>query len=362
MYVEQNKEFTPSNGFDFHKKLPNRTFTVRFNRNIGEFYLKQIEPFSLPKKIYGNPIKYVDRYLKTFNERKGNLGILLSGIKGTGKSLLAKMICIKSNLPVLVITESYRGEKFKAFLDNIKEECVILIDEFEKIYDETEQREFLSILDGVFSGKKMFLLTSNRTKINPYMMNRPGRIFYKREYTDIPEEVLNEIVSDLLVNKEHSKELKEILFSIGSVNIDMVVSIIDEMNRYNESPKETISYLNIIPESTMYTVKGDIKIEDHEFSILETMEKTTSGKQNPEVKKTKLINGNGFTFVNPWDSGEVDVHIYDDITKQRVHVLWELDECVISQQKNSVKFTQKSTGNYVIYRKGKQKNLLLSSL
>lgn len=78
------------------------------------------------------------------------------------------MICNKSDLPVIVITEPFTGSKFKEFLSSIKEETIIFLDEFEKVYNTTELQEYLSILDGVFDGKKLFLFTSNDERINEF--------------------------------------------------------------------------------------------------------------------------------------------------------------------------------------------------
>ena len=58
-----------------------------------------------------------------------------------------------------------------------------IIDEFEKIFSGEKQQHILTLLDGVFSTHKLFLLTCNdKWKIDSHMRNRPGRIYYMIEF------------------------------------------------------------------------------------------------------------------------------------------------------------------------------------
>ena len=50
------------------------------------FYLSKIaEFFTFDYKLYGLNQKFIDYVLKTYENTTGNLGVLLDGIKGTGK-------------------------------------------------------------------------------------------------------------------------------------------------------------------------------------------------------------------------------------------------------------------------------------
>ena len=60
-------------------------------------YEAELLEAKLECKIYGNIEESADEYLAAF-ERGGNMGILLNGEKGSGKTLLSKIICIKSKL------------------------------------------------------------------------------------------------------------------------------------------------------------------------------------------------------------------------------------------------------------------------
>lgn len=229
------------------KEIPVGVWLVKYDGFNYEYFLEKADNFTLPNKIYGDSESLADRYLNTFKEKNGNLGVVLSGLKGTGKSLTAKTVCIKSNMPVILISEQYKGTDFNSFISNIKQESIIFVDEFEKLYPEKEdQEQILSLLDGVFMGKKLFLFTSNETsRYSNYLINRPGRIHYMKEYTRIEDDMLDDIVKDNLVNQENSEELKNIINMIEEANIDMVFALISECNMYKENPKEAVKHLNI---------------------------------------------------------------------------------------------------------------------
>lgn len=219
------------------------------------FTLEEKAEFNLPEKIYGNLDSLVQRVQDTFKLRSGNLGVLLSGIKGNSKTTLAKMICKNSGLPVILITEPFTGDGFKSYLSGMKEEVIIFIDEFEKVYNTPElQMEFLSILDGVFEGKKIFLFTTNNAEINEFLRNRPSRIFYHFKFDNLSNEVIDEIIEAELTDKTFEQDLRGIIQILGSVSIDVLLNIIDEVNRYSKSPKELIKGLNVEVEQMHFSV------------------------------------------------------------------------------------------------------------
>src|SRR4029078_12619167 len=64
-------------------------------------------------------------------------GALMVGEKGSGKSLLAKLVSANSQekgLPTLIIPRPWCGDMFNRFLQSIEQPTVILFDEFEKVY------------------------------------------------------------------------------------------------------------------------------------------------------------------------------------------------------------------------------------
>jgi hypothetical protein len=239
-------------------KIPVGNWLVKYDDMKGIYYLEKTNSFRLPEKIYGDCPKYSERYLNSYNSWEGNLGVLLSGLKGTGKSLLAKKICIDSNLPVIMIPHPYHGAGFLSFLSKIDQDCIIFLDEFEKIYQrEEEQNTLLSILDGTFNSKFLFLLTINEyQRMTQYMLNRPSRIHYFKEYKGMEEDLIQEICEDLLDDKSKIEDTLTVCTYIGEISMDILISLINEINLYpDERPMEVLDYMNLSPSDISYNVK-----------------------------------------------------------------------------------------------------------
>lgn len=66
------------------EKLDKKVYTIEATP-LGILYLKEMfDSFLFDFKIYGLQITFIKRVLKTYKDTKGNLGVLLNGVKGTG--------------------------------------------------------------------------------------------------------------------------------------------------------------------------------------------------------------------------------------------------------------------------------------
>lgn len=252
-------------------EIPVGNYVVKFNALKNTFYLDAVDEFNLPSKFYGDTIANADRILSTFSDRSGTTGVLLSGEKGSGKSLLAKTVSHKAaqelNMPTLIINTSFHGDIFNSFMQSIHQPVVVLFDEFEKVYDDDSQEGLLTLLDGVFPSKKLFILTCNLVHgINTHMMNRPGRLFYAFEFNSLSQTFIEEYANDKLKNKAFVKELLAVAVSFGGFTFDMIQAVVEEMNRYNETPREVLNVLNVSPKTEMSAYfdvtafRGDVQL------------------------------------------------------------------------------------------------------
>ena len=161
-FIKAGDKFTITSkkNLDLYEILPVGTYSVGVGAT-GQFFLQTIEPFQLKHKIYGETAKQSDRIMHTFLDRTASTGVLLAGEKGSGKTLLAKYVSIeaaKESIPTIVINKNFHGEQFNLFLHSITQPVVVLFDEFEKVYGEGAQQQMLTLLDGVYPSKKLFLL------------------------------------------------------------------------------------------------------------------------------------------------------------------------------------------------------------
>jgi hypothetical protein len=218
----------------------------------GPLYLEHIDNFTPIAKVYGDCLKNTDRVIRTFMSRPAATGVMLTGEKGSGKTLLTKNIAIelaKQGIPTIVINAPWHGDKFNSFIQTITQPCAILFDEFEKTYDRDEQEAILTLLDGVFPSKKLFMLTTNdKWRVDYHMRNRPGRIFYMLDFKGLDSEFILEYCQDNLENKGHIEKIVSIAGLFAEFNFDMLKALVEEMNRYDETPQESLKMLNAKPE------------------------------------------------------------------------------------------------------------------
>ena len=287
---------------DLHSKLPPGNYIVRADQ-YGALFLEEIDAFTAPKKIYGDTIKMTDRILNTFNDRPAATGVLLTGEKGSGKTLLSKMLSIKGaeqGMPTIVINHPWKGDAFNKLIQDIQQPCMVLFDEFEKVYNRDEQEAMLTLLDGVFPSKTLFVLTCNdKWRVDAHMRNRPGRIYYMLDYTGLTMEFIEEYCADNLKNLQHTDGVCKIASLFSAFNFDMLKALIEEMNRYNETAQESMRMLNTKPEFA----NGD------EYTVqLIVDNKPVEAK---DVENNGKWNGNPLT-------GEIDIDVrdYDDAGEQ----------------------------------------------
>lgn len=190
---------------------------------------------NLTFKIYGLESKFIEHVMKTFNSTTRNLGMLFNGVKGTGKTVTAKIIANMMGLPIILVNSPYPG--LANFIANISCPCVLLFDEFEKNFskEEGDDTMLLSIMDGVFNSpyRRVFILTTNELSINDNFIGRPSRIRYRKSFGNLQPEVVIEYLNDNLNDKSRVKEIIEFIDTLEISTIDILKCIVEEVNIHN---------------------------------------------------------------------------------------------------------------------------------
>lgn len=212
-----------------YDQLPAQPYVVRFS-NIGGFYLERYADIEITEnKIYGVHPEKVQKVLDSFARYNRSLGVILSGDKGIGKSLFAKLLAIKAmemQMP-LIIVDRYIGG-IASYLESIEQEVMVLFDEFDKTYGEVRSQDgeaspqatMLSLFDGVSPGKKLFVITCNDLhKLNDYLINRPGRFHYHFRFGYPTADEVREYLTDKLPDGMQD-EINEVISFSRKVNLN----------------------------------------------------------------------------------------------------------------------------------------------
>ncbi len=243
--------------------LPAQAYIVRFSKNSGFFLEKSNDIEIKETKIYGVHETKANKVIASYNAFNKNLGVILSGDKGIGKSLFARILAkkaIDAGLPVIIVNNFIPG--ISDFIEEISQEVMILFDEFDKTFKGSDKDEntakdpqtsMLSLFDGTSTGKKLFVITCNETrKLNEYIVNRPGRFHYHFRFEYPAAEEITMYLQDKLDEKYHSEINNVVIFSKKvNLNFDCLRAIAFELN-LGVPFKDAIKDLNIINTGDQY--------------------------------------------------------------------------------------------------------------
>ena len=243
--------------------LPAQFYNVCFSERAG-FFLEKTADITVTEKMYGVHEAKVQKILGAFGVVERNLGVILSGEKGIGKSMSAKLLAergVQAGYPVLLVTSFVPG--ISDFLAEIGQEAIIVFDEFDKTFcgkKEHEgtaldpQTETLTLFDGMTQGKKLFVITCNEIrKLNDYLVNRPGRFHYHLRFEFPVDDEVREYMTDKLDAKYHGEIEKVVAFSHKvNLNYDCLRAIVFELST-GLPFEEAIKDLNILKVENEWT-------------------------------------------------------------------------------------------------------------
>lgn len=225
------------------ENLPNGVY--RLERDpFEQLYLSRVfESFTFDYKVYGLETAFVERVVKTYANTKGNLGVLLNGVRGTGKTVSSKIIANSLDQPVIIVDTPFNGTV--DFLSAIPQNITIFLDEYEKTFKESA--EMLTIMDGVLNSdyRRVFLLTTNDLFVERNLLQRPSRVRYMKSFEDLSPKIVEEIIDDYLVHTQFKQDMLKFVSCLELITVDVVKAIIQETNIHEESPYDFADLFNI---------------------------------------------------------------------------------------------------------------------
>lgn len=360
--METGKQIWVQTGINFNRmqgpiisynEIPVGVYKISMSKQ--GFYLEYVmSEFVFDYKIYGLQEDFINHVIKTYNEAQtGNLGILLNGTKGTGKTVAAKMIANRLHLPVIIVQNM--GQEMNLQMMNylsteINFDCVFFFDEYEKTFD--KDTTILSFMDGVYNSesRKVFLLTTNTLSIDRNLIGRPSRILYLKKFGNLEIEAASEFLDDTLNNKEYKQEVLEFINLLSISTIDILKSVVKEINIHGiEEFRKSKSYFNIEINSYTYTCEyASAKIyNDSDFDV----SKITPRIFLSELDRYLTPNPLGFN-VDEYELEGEDLKTYEKWEKSRKSkypLVFHGKKYVISDDKfNKLSVGQRFNGDTII--------------
>ena len=248
-FIKYNEQIIPKPLGTDYDLITGKIYALKEDKYSDDLYLEEDKEFEFPEKYYlgDNDKHFINKVLNTFkNTTKLTTGTLLSGMKGSGKTLMAKYIAKESGLPIIVVDQKVNASNIEGFFAKVNDDVCVILDEIDKYWN---TRYLLGFLDGVKpSCKKLVLCTCNDEKeINEYLNDRCSRIRYKKKFKCLTKDAVLGVLTDMISNKEKAKSATEFICSaISVISYDNVVIFGEEVkNNPDESYESIITDLNI---------------------------------------------------------------------------------------------------------------------
>ena len=237
------------NGADYDL-IPGKVYDLSYDRYSCEDIFKENGDLSLPSKVYTSKKDefFKKRVLTYFNNAfTDTTGVMLAGTKGTGKTIMAKVLAKESNLPIIIVDPQYPEHRLIKYFKQINTPVCILFDEVDKSFDTEKMLDFLDGLQK--TSKKLVIMTCNNLgRVSEYLQDRCSRIRYLRKYTtDDNLEFLDILIKDMGIKniEDVSKFCRE---NIKLLSMDNIVAFLNEVKMLedeNITLEEIISVMNI---------------------------------------------------------------------------------------------------------------------
>lgn len=253
LWAGSSDNISKISGSDTFDQIPKGVWELKLSM-AGPYLQKVSDDFHFGHKIYGVEEDFINYCTKSLDVAEKNMGILLNGLKGCGKTVTAKILANRSGLPVIIVN-SINIDALNYF-NNVTQSLCFMFDEFEKIIDHKDMSrvaQLLSFVDGTITvAKHLMIFTSNDTNISEFFIDRPGRIRYIKNYGSLKLEVVKEILNDKLQHPEFKQDILDWVKFFKFLTIDMLISIINEVNIHGVSPTVFKKFFNVDNDKNDY--------------------------------------------------------------------------------------------------------------
>ena len=240
---------------------PGMVYNIKVDAYTMSVSLEETTPFAMPSKVYctDRDRRFINKVLNSYKlSENGFTGVMLAGLKGSGKTIMAKTIASESGLPIINIDKNIRPWALKILVERLDDtSACFLFDELDKLLEDYDDSALLQILDGADTkGKHMILFTCNDTdNISEYLIDRCSRIRYWREFEEMSPSLIMEVLNDKLNDKKEAKSLTDFIKDNFDVcSFDNIISFVKEANDY-----PTVTFEELFADMNLTSKNSQVK-------------------------------------------------------------------------------------------------------
>lgn len=254
-FIKTGKQILPRpKGIDYDLK-PKVAYRLVSKSSFFDkiIYLDELSEINTDEMYMSDKDKKLIKRVSNSFDKNITTGVLLSGLKGSGKTMMARQLCAACNCPIIVIDPDVSIKELSKFFSDTTIPIALIFDEFEKNEKLWNSKDLLTFLDGVLKdNKKLVVFTCNDdSNLNENLFDRCSRIKYFKEYSDLDKETVEYIVKDRLGDDKLHVVSDFIITYFNVRNYDNVISFVDEIK----------SCLDVVTEETMFDLIEDMNIK-----------------------------------------------------------------------------------------------------
>ena len=204
----------------------------------------------------------VDRHLRMFSQEyisRGSVSVILLGQKGSGKTMTGEALCnylLKDGLPVIYMDADIPGPILHNLIRDIGK-CVLFIDEFDKRYQENNDKERLLTMfsDASLDGVSFIIAGNEKYRFSDFLLDRPSRFKYLIQFKGISPYIVEEICAKHKLTKECSSLIMRYACA-HQASFDVVSAVVQLAAKVNSDIGQLIEqscYMNV-PKFSEFTV------------------------------------------------------------------------------------------------------------
>ena len=208
----------------------------------------KVKDVILPNNQFDHLKNYVSEFLENRDwyedtNVKWNLGVLLYGISGSGKSTTIQALATHFNLDVYVINlNEINDNDFMRAVSAIPECSILILEDIDAAFNDRKAEDtkvtfsgLLNVLDGVATpeGRITIMTTNHIDKLDPALI-RPGRCDIKIEYVHASYEQIIDLVGKFGYDEIKARELTSI-WAIESLTMAEVQNRLIQLHQENKN-------------------------------------------------------------------------------------------------------------------------------